>query len=276
MAAKTTKFDAARKKRAANRSKMARPSVDLKEQIKKVVAGQQETKFIVDYPYNTQTTSDLYAGTQFTSGITSTNELYNLIPRISVGSDDHQRIGNQIQPIGLYNTTTVYLPLYGSSNVQYAANVYVDVYYLTSKTVKTDNTMNNIPTAFLLNAGDGTNVPYDGTAQTADLPINKTAFGLIKHKRVQLKLVSGDPNGHLSGGSVYGPSDSVSHYEATWKQKIPLPNKLIYMNENVNYPTNSLPFMCLGFHARDMNGDTSPTFARVYCRSQSQLYYKDA
>lgn len=155
-------------------------------------------------------------------------------------------------------------------------SVFVDVYYLTSKTVKTDNILANVPTAFLLNAGDGTNVPYDGTAQTADFPVNKAAFTLIKHKRVKLQLVKGDPNASLVGIYANPPVDSSCYYEARWKVKIPLPKKLQYMNENVNYPSNTCPFMCLGFHAIDGNGDLAPITPRIFCRSQSQMYYKDA
>lgn len=249
-----------------------KPTKALTQAIQKVVKGTQETKFITDYPYNTQTTSDLYASVPFSSGITSTNELYSLIPRVIVGSDDHQRIGNQIAPVSLTNTTTVYLPY---TQVNTSMSVFVDVYYLTSKQVKADNLVANIPTAFLLNAGDGTNVPYDGTAQTADFPVNRAAFTLIKHKRVKLQLCKGDPNTVVSG-SANPPVDSTCYYEARWKLKIPLPKKLTYMNENVNYPSNALPFMCLGFHAIDANGDTAPIASRIFCRSQSQMYYKDA
>lgn len=266
-------YNKARSNRLANQQKMRRPGRDLKEEIKRVVAGTQETKFIVDYPYNTQTSSDLYQALNFSSAITSTNELYNLVPRINVGSDDHQRIGNKISPEALYNTTTVFIPY---SEARTAMSVFVDVYYLTSKTVKTDNIMANIPTAFLLNAGDGTNVPYDGTAQTADLPINKAAFTLIKHKRIKLQISAGDPNSVLVGTFVNPGIVTTAGYAARWKLKIPLPSVLTYMNENVNYPTNSLPFMCLGFHAIDANGDTAPITPRIFCRSQSQLYYKDA
>jgi len=267
------KYHYAAKKRVANRLAMKRQSRNLQEEIKKVVAGTQETKFVVDYPYNNQTTSDLYAATNFSSGITSTNELYALIPRISVGSDDHQRIGNRIEPVSLYNTTTVYIPY---SEARTAMSVFVDVYYLTSKQVKTQINNNEVPTGFLLNAGDGTNVPYDGTAQTADLPINKAAFSLIKHKRVKLQLSAGDPNSVLVGAYANPPVSSTCYYEARWKLKIPLPSKLTFMNENVNYPSNHFPFMCLGFHAIDANGDTAPITPRVFCRSQSQMYYKDA
>lgn len=265
---KTTRYYAKQ-----NRAKMARPSRNLKTEIEKVIAGTQETKFAVDYPYNTQTASDLYQAINFSSGITSTNELYNLIPRVNVGSDDHQRIGNRITPVSLKNITSVFIPY---SEARTAMSVFVDVYYLTSKTVKTDNIMANIPTDFLLNAGDGTNVPYDGTAQTADLPINKSAFTVIKHKRVHLQLSAGDPNSVLVGSFVNSAVVTTCGYSARWKLKIKLPPVLTYMNENVNYPSNSLPFMCLGFHAIDANGDTAPITPRVFCRSQSQMYYKDA
>jgi len=263
---------AAKQKRAANRAKMARPSRNLQQEIKKVVLGTQETKFVTDYPWNSQTASDLYAATNFSSGITSTNELYALIPRVNVGSDDHQRIGNSISPVALYNTTTVYLPY---SEARTAMSVFVDVYYLESKTIKSQVSNNDIPTSFLLNAGDGTNVPYDGTAQTADCPVNKAAFKVLKHKRVKLQLSTGDPNQVLSNGIANGVT-TTCYYEARWKLKIPLPTKLVYMNESVNYPSNVYPFMCLGFHAIDANGDTAPLNPRVFCRSQSQMYYKDA
>ena len=259
--------------RLANRARMARKSRDLKEEIKKVVAGTQETKFVVDYPYNSQTSSDLYSATNFSSGITSTNELYMLVPRINVGSDDHQRIGNRIEPIKLKNTTTVYLPY---SEARTAMSVFVDVYYLTCKQVKTQINNNEVPTGFLLNAGDGTNVPYDGTAQTADLPINKSAFTVLKHKRVKLQLSAGDPNSVLVGAFANPAVTSTCYYEARWTYDISVPSKLTYMNENVNYPSNYFPFMCLGFHAIDANGDTAPITPRIFCRSQSQMTYKDA
>jgi len=266
-------YMAAAQRRIANRARRARPSRDLKTEIQKVIAGTQETKFVVDYPYNSQTSSDLYQALNFSSGITSTNELYMLVPRINVGSDDHQRIGNRIEPIKLKNTTSVFLPY---SEARTAMSVFVDVYYLTCKQVKTQINNNEVPTGFLLNAGDGTNVPYDGTAQTADLPINKAAFSVLKHKRVKLQLSAGDPNSVLVGAFANPAVVSTCYYEARWTYDIPVPSKLTYMNENVNYPSNYFPFMCLGFHAIDANGDTAPITPRIFCRSQSQMSYKDA
>lgn len=207
----------------------------------------------------------------FTTAITSTSEIYNVLPRVTQGTDDFQRIGNQIQVTGLYNTCNIFLPVQGSNSSQ---SVVVDVYYLTCKGAKQDGYVANVPFQSLLNNGDGTNVGYTGTWPNAQLPINKTDFTLLKHKRVKLQKGGGDPNS-VSGASTVASTDTFYYY-ANWKTKIPCPKKLNFEKAATNFPSNYYPFMMIGFHNQDAYGDTAVIFPRIYARSQSELFFKDA
>lgn len=240
----------------------------LTEKVKTIIKRQQETKYKVDAPANYNTNQTLEEWTPFTSGITSTNELYRLIPNVAVGDNDHQRIGNVIQPVSL--TTKVNLAVTSSTSM----SVYADIFFLTSKTVKDFELTNGIDTASLMNKGDGTNVPYDGTSYTGMLPINKTEFTVIAHKRFLLQKGNLDPNAQLSGSAV--PSTDTFSYTKSFSQRIPLPQKLLYEIRTKEQPTNAFPFMCVGFVGTDTNGNLAPITARIGVQAQSHLYYKDA
>ena len=61
--------------------KHKRPSKTLREQVNRIVEGKQETKFVLDAPWNFDSNVSLETWTGFTSGITSTAEVYALILR---------------------------------------------------------------------------------------------------------------------------------------------------------------------------------------------------
>lgn len=263
------KFYYAKQQARANRSKNVRPSKGLKLQVDKIMAGKQETKFVLDAPWNFDSSLSLETFTGFTSGITSTAEVYALIPRVSQGQDDHNRVGNIIQPVSL--TTKVNLALYTA----HSQNIYADVYFCHSKTVKSANNTTGVVVSALLNAGDGTNVGYDGTSYTAMLPVNKSEFTVIAHKRVLLRKVGGNPNYELDN-SLGASSISDSKYCASFAQKIKLPQRLVYEQASNQYPTNTFPFMMVGFCGADSMGGIAPITARLQVQAQSHLYYKDS
>ena len=238
------------------------------QKVTKVLKKQQETKFVIQAPTNKNTGNNIFAFTAFTSGITSTNEVYRLIPDVAVGDDDYQRIGNVIQPVSL--TTKVNLACFTNSSEV----IYADVFFCTSKNVKDYDNTNQIPTGELLNNGQGGNVAYDGTSGTAMYPVNKSEFTLIAHKRIRLAKGANDPNTACSGGSPPA-TDTFQHY-ASFSQKIPLPQKLLYEAKAKTQPSNTFPFMMVGFVAADANGNTAPSIARVFVQAQSHMYYKDS
>jgi hypothetical protein len=224
----------------------------LKDQIARVVEGRQETKLNIYPPYSGSTgVGDLQAFTAFTSGITSTSEVYSLIPRIQQGVNENARIGNSIMPVKLTTKVNVALKTTGSQNV------YVDIYFLTAKGIKCQDNWNQVLTGQLLSDGQNLNIPYDGTSYTAMLPVNKSEFSLIKHKRIKLVSALGDPNTVLSGAT--GPSTNTYNYTKSFSVNIPVPSKYMYQDSGSFVPTNSFPFMVAGFCATDTNGDLAPT-----------------
>lgn len=235
----------------------------------KIVNRKEETKLKIDAPYNYNSGNDLENFTQFSTAITSTNEVYSLVPKLLQGNDDFQRVGNSIQPVSLTVKVNLAMGDLGSSQV------YADVFILTSKVTKDPKLTANIPITTFLNDGNGSNVGYDGTSYTAMLPVNKTQFNVIKHKRILLKKPYGDPQTLYTGG--LSSTTSLAYAISSFSVKIPLPKKLTYLQAADYTATNSFPFMMIGFYAADMNGGVALTpKLPLYVQAQSHLYYKDA
>jgi len=265
--AQTSRKKTQKAKRATADKKIVKPTKPLTNAVNQIVNRRTETKFVIGAPTNKNSAGNLGAFTAFTSGITSTNEVYALIPFVAQGTKDNERTGAVIQPVSL--TTKVNLSLFTAASMA----VYADVYFCTSKNVKDYDLTNQIPTGELLNKGDDTNVAYDGTSATAMYPVNKSEFTVIGHKRVRLAKGADDPNTALSGGSP--PSTDTFNYYASFSQKVPLPAKLTYETSAKQQPSNTFPFMMVGFVGADANGNTAPTSARVFVQAQSHLYFKD-
>lgn len=267
---KYTKYDYAAKKRVANKAKMAR--VPFNQRVTSAIARAQETKLKIAAPFNYNSGATLEDFTQFSTAITGTGELYGLIPPVTVGDDDFQRVGNQIQPTSLTVKIQCALGALASSSV------FVDFWFLHSKNIKDAKHTAQVAIQKLLNDGGGQNVPYDGTSYTSMLPLNKTEFTMITHKRILLKKPYGDPQGLYSGAgappnSVYTVAPNTKSFSVTIK----LPKKLTYEQKTDYVPSNTFPFMAVGFFASDQFGGTAltPTLP-IYVQAQSHLYYKDA
>ena len=198
------------------------PTKALTQAVNQIVKRNEETKFVIDAPWKSSAT--LAAFTDFTCAITGTGEIYSLIPRISQGTDDHNRIGNEIQPTSLKATFTAAI------NGKMIASDYVDVdfYFLTSKQIKTQASVASVPILRMLNQGDGTNVGYTGALYNSHYPVNTSEFTLIKKKTCRLFKCQDQPNTQGSGGTnSYVGGGRLQHYQ-TFSVKIPFPKKLKY------------------------------------------------
>lgn len=238
--------------------------------VKKVINSNEETKFVLTALANLQAGTNLGNFTGFTSAITSTNEAFICLPQVAQGDDDNQRVGNVIQPKSCIVRGTV--TLRGTN--QDSESVYADLYFMTSKNVKDQVNGATLPITEMLNLGNGFNGDYDGLSYTAQFPINKSDFNLIKHIRVLLQKAAGDPNTALSGGTTIA-TDTFS-YSRTFNVKIPCPAKLTYKDSTTVYPNNYYPFLVAGFHGSDQQGNVVPVNPRILIQAQAQLYYKDS
>lgn len=229
--------------------------------VKSVLRRQTETKF-------SSVTQDL----SFNSTITSASECYALMPRITGGTNDNQRIGDKIT--GRYLYIKGHLQ-YNASFINATGNNYVPpstcrILILTQKQVKANSQMGTIDTAHLLkdNVGTGVARAYVGTMTDNLAPINKDLFKVYMDKKVRLRAIH-----QLSDGTGTGMMNGLP--TIYWSCRIKLPKTLTFDDSNGDFVNNFCPFICMGSVLED---GTSPWSASTPYRLTflSTAYYEDA
>lgn len=240
------------------------------QKVNAVISRSRETKLAIGPPLAYTTNDALDVWTTFSTAITNTGEIYTVIPAVSQGVGDYQRVGNTIQPVSL--TTKVNIACVARSTN--SISIYAHVFFLTSKTIKDWKLTAGVPITQMLDKGDGTNVDFDGRSYNAMLPINKSEFNVIAHKKILLQKGANNPNSIYQQDET-ASSDTFKHF-ANFSQKIPLPKELLYATNSETRPTNAFPFMVMGFTASDQFGADATSILLLKVQAQSHLYYKDA
>lgn len=231
---------------------------------KSVIRKEAETKFV-----------SLRQDLSFNSSISSASECYALMPPISQGSDDYQRIGDRVSGRTLYikghiNYNSNFLDTPGVNN--YVPPSTVRILILSQKNIKSNLqlTTPGVDVAHLLkdNVATGTGRSYTGGMTDNLAPINKDLFKVHLDKKVKMNCVYQNSDGTGTGGWV-------GQKTAYFTCRIKLPAKLFYDDTNGDVPNNFAPFFCLG----GVNDDGSSPYAvqqpyRVTFLSTA--YYDDA
>jgi hypothetical protein len=243
-----------------------------RNQVQRLVANQAEMKYVTEGLRVPNGITNLATWGGFSSAITGVGEIYAALPRTYQGLDDHQRIGNKISPkyvkIKLDITSTTW-------DDNSSRDRTVHVFLLTATSVKSLDNHTAIPITQLLNKGDGTNVSFDGTAYTAQYPVNTSEFRVLKHVRKRMVKGFGQPNGTTSstaGGtdSVISPSGQYAHITLNVK----IPKTFKFDRATQHYPTNYAPFLCIGFTDNKARDGAPLDYINVL--GQVQMGYKDA
>jgi len=127
-----------------------------------------------------------------------------------------------------------------------------------------------------MDKGDGTQTSFDGTTYNAQLPVNTEAFKVLHHK--QMRMVQGFGKAVGTTAATAGSTDSVispSYSYARLNMKIPVPKTLSYDLSTSQYPTNSAPFLVIGFTKNDNDGQAHVATNYISVLGQVQMYYKD-
>lgn len=228
--------------------------------MKRFVGRGRENKMVSRFVMNNET---------FESPVTA---IYPIIPQISQGTQDFQRIGETVQPKGLYFKMQLGLDSDAQiDNRPLAARVMV----VSLKTVKNEQFLTSAFTsasARLLKYNDPVSgiieLPY-GTQPYSNLPpINKDLFNVHMDKRVVLSP------GHTSGGNSVEQLTKAQRF-VSCKLKLPT----LHFDSQVpawgNYATNSCPFVIIGWEYTDgAAGET--ILPRLIANAWSFLYYEDA
>lgn len=208
----------------------------------------------------------------FSSAITGIGEIYAAIPRVNQGNDDHERVGNQLTAKRVTVKLDVSAKVWNDNG---SRDRTVHVFLLTSKSVKSLDNYSAIPIGQLLDKGDGTKVGFDGTCFTAQYPVNLSEFTVLKHKAMRMVTGFGQANSTTSATVV--TTDGVispSHQYAHISMNVKVPKKFKYDRATQTYPTNTAPFIVIGFTNNNTYQANAP-LDYVQVLGQVQMKYTD-
>lgn len=201
---------------------------------------------------------------------------FPVLPQVSQGTQDYQRIGESISPKGLYIKADMGIAAGTSSdNRPITARVMV----LSLKAIKNEQFLSagfGAQIAKLLKYNDITSgiieLPY-GTQPFSNLPpINKDLFTVHADKRIKLYPVN-TQEGSASHEVRLGQLKRFSC-------KVKLPSTLHFDAQDGgwgNVATNACPFMIIGYEYSDgLPGDFANAEVKLLVNAHSFLYYEDA
>lgn len=186
----------------------------------------------------------------FNSTISSSSECYPVIPQITQGTGDHQRIGDKVRGKYLYikgqiQYTDDYLNSLGTT--LYVPPVTCRVMILSQKNIKVGGDVpSRVDVAHLLkdNVGTGVARPYNATGWDNEAPINKDLFKVHMDKKVKFNFIRYN---YFAGGGNATESQVVGNDRTkTFYCRIKLPATMTFDDGNLDYPNNIAPFLCFG------------------------------
>jgi len=283
----------ARKARKGSKT-VATLSAPVTRAIKAVVRGQAETKTARFFQSeNDGTGTDPATGLFADRGwavqndsITSNNlDILQLIPFVSEGVLDHERIGKVIRPVGLNVKGSIRIRRDRIIDVSATTtNIHVYVYALQHVSLK-DYTNLRAQNDFnrLLETGEGTTVPFEGNALDGFMAVSDQYYRVLARRKVVLKyagIVSPTAGTLISSFSVANAHSWYADYTINLSKNIP--KRLVYPEDPTslpatqqNTPTNSSIFMCMGYVNEFVDSPPADVESFMEQTYMSELTYKD-
>jgi len=241
----------------------------LAKYIRAVVAQQEETKYVANCfsAANTPLTPIYNPDGQ----ISVLGDFVPAIPQVVQGTDDHQRIGNKINPKSLAVSLKISL---NATDLSQNAIMCV-IYYGTSKTEKTWQSANPLSTPAILDDGDGTNSSFLGNRFDLTKPLDRK---LVTAKRIVFKLAK--TSGLMNYDAGIGPDGNFATSNGPSEKTILLrfkpPKTLVYQQQASVYPVNYAPWYAIGFCHTDGSPYNPGDAKLLSVTPQVHMYYKDA
>lgn len=285
-------------KKAADAKSLSRPE---KREVARMIRGAGETKMVAWYsggsnPLGVGARTGWAWEPQNGLIADNTTDIKRLIPLVTTGVGDNQRIGDRINPISLIVHGNVALNFTNVLYQQAPRSLYVVIYVLQHVSLKTyaslQNTYNNATPPVvvagnnfnqLLLTGEGNTVGFNGLAYEADLPVATEFYKLLTKRIIPLRA-SGivlAPTGASAGPSLQSINNNSTSYCARYTLNLSkhLPKQLKYeettsTSATVGDPTNSSIFMCMGFYDWEQysSGSSAAAISNEYV---SLMKYKD-
>lgn len=281
------------KKRAPLRRRV-KVSKALTSAITRVISKKAESKVAMLYGSTQSFPQDgLFANrgfsvqNQFISSTTSDMKL--LLPYVAQGTNENERIGEQVSPTSLRIDGLVKVSL---TNLTTPAptDIFVVLYVLTHKVYKSYEGLLGSPaippaTGFvggnnfnqLLKNGENATTNFTGNWWAAHQPVADQYYNVLAKKIIRLRFAGL----YTSGGQSVSIANSHD-YQANWSLTLTqkqLPAHLKYPETTstgafINQPLNYAPFLCMGYYNADGNNTSTPQ-AVVEQTYTTRLAYKD-
>lgn len=221
-----------------------------------------------------------YPITTFNSAIASSGDAIILLPPISRGTDQNQRIGSKIKPVKMIIRGFVtYNTLNGTAYQVEAHMLGARLFVYSNKT--TAAASNSIYDYTLLDNG-GSGAAFSGAAIDFHAPHNKDTFKFYADKRMIINKPYGWTD-QIAGGGTGSSTNSITSYNSSMYHPFTvvlkakdMPANLIFDEaESSTFPVNFNPLMSLGYcHILNTAPDT--TVQLLAMQFVAELHYTDA
>jgi len=284
--------------RAKNKP-VARLSKPMKRAVKAIVRGEAETKRTNWYQdFNDGTVTTRATGFYNASGWAVQNnkitnnetDILRVIPTVTQGLDDHDRIGSKIRPSNLTvkGAIRVRFTLLESA-LTVPQNLTIDLYVLQHRVLKSYDTLytaNNF--GQLLEIGEGNTIQYNGLQTNSYQRVAAQNYQVLQRKRITLRYAGAATPPNPTSATPQ-PQDHTWYAQYSMNLTKHLPKVLNYPETAIgvtptspvifNAPTNSSIFMCMGFvswYNNPSNAVADPVVLSLIEQTyMSELSFKD-
>ena len=254
-----------RPRRRVNRRK-AKPTFAKK--VLSIVRGSEETKYQQEA---------IEVDVRHNSIVTGPNDWYRCLPKIVVGTNAAQRIGDVIKPV----RANLHVELRFDTTEAHTRDIYAVFYLITSKRQKAyanENANGQLSTEgdSFLRAGDDAVTYFDGSWLGSTLPVELDSFTLLKKKVIHMWRASGESNkdgvtGTVTGEGMYcNAGKNQVHF--TVPIKVPT---LKYSPGFPKLPNNFMPLYGIGYYYADGTPADTLDNGLLYVSTSCELWYKD-
>lgn len=232
--------------------------------VKRVVARQEETKYVTDV---------IEHNVPIGQAATTPGSFKRLLPTLLQGVEDHQRIGDVIKPV----RCTVTLSLRFTNEQSNNQDAVVHCYIVRCKGAFTAAAVASLPAGEFLKVGNGSNRdPNDPDqpimlTQVNTMPLNTDQYTLMKKYQFVMRRGTG-AQANQGPATIVAPTGVPAREDFRQVKYSWVPPKLKYNLPASNLPTNHYPVLLWWATNRDGSayGDT------IHSTIRTEMYYKDA
>lgn len=245
-----------------------KPAKSLITTVKRIIMGQSETKYSADN-YDKNGLADLPAVWTLNNVGAGVLKFLPMVPRVNQGTDENERVGDSISPVGRVATTLMFA--YDHTDLSGSA-IKVEIWYGTTKARKSWAQNPLVSSAFLDN-GDGTNSAPGQNREGTLLPTDKRLVTFRK-KTFILSKAYGTSGG--DGGTSNASANGGKFFRAVKLYHNP-PKKLKYGDATDVYPTNYAPgyFINLSYVNGELPASQAVLDSKINITSRTHMHYKD-